>query len=493
MTTRLLLILILAVAAPAAAQSPPAGDRGSVSTVLLPVPGTTTSVDSLAPSVVVQGPFAGSASSLAAVPFNGRLSLREAIARGLQFNLGAMNAARDADRAHEAARFARGSFLPQVAADVSGARRVISLAANGISFSVPALGIELPTVVGPFNVIDARVGISQTVFDLPSWLGFQAARRDVDVSEWAGRDARDLVVLAVGGEYLQVLAGQARLTSANTQLATARAVQAQSAEQRRAGLLAQIDVNRTDIQVLTEEQRLVALEADLARHKIALARLTGLSPADDFEIDGDVPFSAAPSGTLEEATAEALRERTDLKAAEAALAAAEARRAAARAGHLPSLAVGADYGAIGPAASDARATYTVAATVHVPLWDGGRTSAEVGEAEALVQQRRAEIENARGQVVADVRNAWLLVHAAASQIDLARANRETSQQTLDLARQRFEAGITDSIEVVRAEDTLAAADLDVINSILAHNTAKLALARALGAAESGLHRFLVFK
>jgi len=135
----------------------------------------------------------------------------------------------------------------------------------------------------------------------------------------------------------------------------------------------------------------------------------------------------------------------------------------------------------------------VVGTVRVPLWEGGRIEARVQRADATLRQRRAERENVRAQTTADVRNAWLEVQAATSQVELAKTNLSTVRETLDLTRQRFQAGITDSLEVVRAQESVATADLDYINSVFAHNLAKLAFARAVGRAATDLERFLVVR
>ena len=65
-----------------------------------------------------------------------------------------------------------------------------------------------------------------------------------------------------------------------------------------------------------------------------------------------------------------------------------------------------------------------------------------------------------------------------------------SQETLVLTRQRFDAGVTDTVEVVQTEQTVATAQLDYINSVFAHNVAKLSLARAMGGTADNLAQFL---
>jgi outer membrane protein TolC len=466
---------------------------GSVTTTQLPVPGTTTSITTLNPAVIVQGSFSGSSSSTDTQPFSGRLTFSDALARGLSANLGSIDAGVAARAADADARIVRSALLPHLDVDYTQARRDTNLAALGIGINGPLPGVAFPTLVGPFNVVDVRGYISQSIVDLAGWHAFRAARETAHESDLIAQDARDQVTLAVGAAYLQVVASQARLTSARAQLDTAEALYNQTSAEQRVGVAAQIDVNRAQVDVLTQRQRLVSLQTDLARQKINLARLTGLPPTDQYEIAGDVPYAAPPPMAMEAAIAEALAARADVKAADAAVRAAEQRRTAASAERLPSVFVNADYGAIGNSFSDARGTFLVAGTVRVPLWEGGRVEGQVQLTAAVLRQRRAERENIRAQVVADVRNAWLEVQAATSQVELARTNASTLRETLGLTRQRFNAGITDSLDVVRAQEALATADLDTINAVFAHNLAKLALARALGVSSDGLQRFVVVR
>jgi outer membrane protein TolC len=303
-------------------------------------------------------------------------------------------------------------------------------------------------------------------------------------------DARDLVVLAVGGAYLQIIAAKAKVDSARAQLETANTLYKQTAEQRAVGLVAQVDVNRSQVQALTQQQRLVSLENDLAKQKINLARLTGLPAIQTFEISDDVTYSAAPPITLDVALTQAMEGRADLKGAEAQVRAAERARSAARAERLPSLSVSADYGVIGTNPGQSHGTFSVVGTVRIPIWQGGRTEGNIEQAEASLIQRRAELEDIKGRIESDVRNAYLDLQAATSQVELARKNIEVSQQNLALTRQRFEAGVSDNVEVVQSQESVATAQLDYINGVFAHNLAKLSLARAIGRAAENLQQFL---
>jgi outer membrane protein TolC len=454
------------------------------------IPGTTTSVNTINPTVQVQGPFTGSRPSTARIPFSGRLSLREAIDRGLEFNLGVVGLTQAVRQARGQKRSARSALLPNVTASLNETVQQLDLDVFGFQFRSPIPGFTVPTVVGPFNFFDLRASLSQTVVDLTALNNYRASSETSRAAEMSAEDARDLVVLAVGGSYLQVIAAKARVTAAQAQLDTANALYKQTTEQHDAGLVSQIDVNRSQVQALTQQQRLVSLLNDLSKQKIALARLTGIAPSDNYDISDDVPFSPAPPVSLDDAIRQALEQRSDLKAAEAQMRAAERALSAARAERLPSFSVRADYGVIGKNPAQSHGTFSVAATISVPIWQGGRTEGNIEQAEATLLQRQSELEDIRGRIESEVRNAYLDLQAATSQVELAQKNVQTAAQNLDLTRQRFDAGVSDNVQVVQSQESVASAQLDYINSVFAHNLAKLSVARAIGKASDNLSQFL---
>jgi outer membrane protein TolC len=466
---------------------------GSVTAVQSPVPGTTTSVNTINPSVQVQGPYGGSAPAMPAIPFNGKLSLREAIERGLEYNLGPVGLNELLRQARGQSKVSRSALLPNISGTVTEALQEINLRAAGLRVTVPIPGFSFPTIVGPFNYIDFRARLTQTIFDRTALNNYRSAEEIIRADQFSYNDARDLTVLAVGGAYLQAIAASARVDAARAQLETANTLYKQTSDQRSVGLVAQIDVNRSQVQVLTQQQRLVTLQNDLSKQKINLARLTGLPVNDQYEVADEISFSGPPPLSIEDALTQAFQQRGDLKAAEAQVRASELNRTAARNEHLPSLSVSADYGAIGVNPAQSHGTFNVMGTLRVPIWQGGRIEGNVEQAEAALSQRRAELADVRGRIESEVRNAYLDLQAAVNQIDVAQKNLEVNEQTLELTRQKLEAGVSDNIAVVQSQDAVANARLDYINSVFAHNVAKLALARATGRAAEDWAQFLPTK
>ena len=466
------------------------GATGAVIATQTAIPGTTTSVNTLNPTVQVSGAYLGSVNSTAAKPFSGKLSLQEAVDRAIDYNLGVVGMAQAMRQIHGQTRVARSALLPNVNGDFTETDETVNLAALGVRFSAP--GFSVPMVVGPFNYMDLRARLTQTVADFTALNNYRAAQESLRAAQLSAQDARDLVVLAAGGAYLQVIAAKARVESAQAQMETANAVYQQTRMQFQFGKVPQIDVNRSQVEVLTQQQRLVSLQNDVAKQKINLARITGLPPSEQYDISDDVPFAAAPEITVEDAVKQALDQRADLKAAEAQVRAAGRALTAARDERYPSLSLSADYGEIGTNPGQAHATFTAVATLTVPIWRGGRTGGDIEQADAALRQRQAELEDQKSQIESDVRNAYLDLQAASSQVQVAQQNLDVTRQTLAQERQRFEAGVSNDVVVTQAQESVASAQLDYINSVFAHNVAKLSLARAIGNAPQTIRQFLKF-
>jgi len=151
---------------------------------------------------------------------------------------------------------------------------------------------------------------------------------------------------------------------------------------------------------------------------------------------------------VDAAVATAEQQRADLKAAQSQVTAAAKALAAARAERLPSAAVSGYYQVIGVNPSQSHGAFSVVGTLSIPVWQGGRISADIAEAEAVLAQRQAELDDTRGQIEAQVRAAFLDLEAAAGQVEVARKNLDVARETLEMTRARMEAGVINTVEVV---------------------------------------------
>jgi outer membrane protein TolC len=203
-----------------------------------------------------------------------------------------------------------------------------------------------------------------------------------------------------------------------------------------------------------------------------------------------IPYAPLPTLTLTDALARAYSSRPDYLAAKSRFEAAQASQRAASGALFPSIHFDADFGAIGQTVESAHSTYTLGASVHVPIFDGGRTTARRIESNAALRQREAEFEDFKGRIEYEVRAALLDVQAAEQQLQAAETNRQLAAQELQQSRDRFGAGVASNLEVTQAQESVAAASETYIAALYAHNLAKASLARALGIAESAVTGYL---
>ena len=443
------------------------------------------------PAPIVQAPlevsYSGSVPTgqATATPLN--LTLREAIRRGLQFNLGVLVNRDIADTARAERRRTLSTLLPNLSVGAVQTSQQFDLAAFG--FSVPGF----PTVVGPFGYQNVRAYVSQTVYDRTSLKNLKSAGESQKAAELTADDARNLVVQAVSNAYLAIISDSARVDAVQAELATAQALFDRATDEKKAGTVAGIDVLRAEVELRTEQQRLLAQKNQVEKDKLLLARAIGLPAGQQFTVTDALPFTNLTTA-LEDLLKQAYEHRTDFRAAQANVRAAEFAIEAAKAEHYwPQVVVQADYGDIGDTLARSHGTYSVTAGVRVPIYAGGRARIDTAQAETVLRNKRNAVEDLRGRIDFEVRNALLDLQSAADQVAVAKTNVDLANETLVEARDRFGAGVTDSIEVVQAQQLLASANENYIASLNAHNGAKIALATALGTAEEGVPQYLNLK
>jgi outer membrane protein TolC len=449
--------------------------------------GTTREAPPIAPQQVqLSGRISGSTPTGTATTTPLDLTLPDALDRGLRYNLAINEVSEDVRLARAERIRALSALLPNIAIRPTVSSQQVNLAAFGFS-GFPGVN----QIVGPFTVVDLRGGLTQSLLNFRNIRNLRAARENINVAELSGKDLREQVTLAVTGIYLQAIADQSRVEAQTAQVATAETAFQQARDRRNAGTVPGIDVLRAQVQLESEQQRLIFYEGEAEKRKLDLARAIGLPAGQVFRLADPVPYTPLPADvTLESTLSLALRQRSDYQALQAAVRAAELSRSAADAGRLPSVDVTADYGVIGPSFTNAHGTYTVAAGVNIPVFTGGRVRAEVLAAESEVRRRRAELEDLRGRIDADVRRAFTDVRSASRQVDVARRAVDLSRQELTQATDRFAAGVTNNLEVVQAQQSVALANENYIGALFAFNIAKAELVRARGDAERSIKEYL---
>jgi outer membrane protein TolC len=469
-------LCLAGAAAPLLAQNAP-----GLAPVVIP-----TSPVSVSGTLGPQSPYLGSVPTGTPTGTVVPLSLSDALNRGLKYNLGAI----ESDIRTRTARAERlrslSDLLPNVNGSISQTAEQVNLRALGLK--LPLQGF--PVVVGPFGVEDARAFWSQKIFDWDAVQKLRASDKSVKASDYSYKDSRDLVVLAVANAYLQVIADKATVESQQAQVETSRVLFQRAQDQTRAGVAARIDQLRADVELQTQQQRLIAAQNQSDKDALSLARTIGLPPGQEFTLTDSAPYKPLQGVTLEKALQDAYANRADYLSAQLQVQAAVLSRKAAAAENYPSISSQVDYGDIGPNFANSHGTFTAAASVNIPIFQGTRVRGDKLEADATLQQRRAEMEDLRGRIDQDVRSAFLDLTSAAELVNVASHNKDLARETLTEAQDRFAAGVTDNIEVVQAQESVSTADQAYISSLYTFNIAKVQLARAMGIAEQSVNAYL---
>jgi outer membrane protein TolC len=469
-----------AIAGSVAAQSGNSGSTGGTTSYSTP-----SSASSTAPGQG-QSSFSGSVPSKL-VPGVLPISLDDAINRGLKQNLGLLLSSQDVGAARGQRWQQLSSLLPNLTTTSYVNKSQIDLAEFGFS---GITGITIPSIVGPFTYYDARAYVTQSVFDWKAINNTHSASQNVKAAQYTYKDARDLVVLAVGYNYLQAIADEARIETSEAQVNTAQALYNQASDQLKAGTSPAIDELRAHVELQTRQQQLIQARNDLAIQKLTVARVIGLAPGQEFDLTDKSPYEPLEGVTVEDALKRAYATRSDLQAALATVRSEEYSRRAAHAGYYPSVSVSGDYGVAGTYSNlSTHGVFDLRATLTIPIFEGGKVQGDVLVADAELQQSRDRVENLRGQIDADVRTALLNLESSAQQVVVAKSNVGLADESLTQSRDRFAAGVTNTVEVVQAQEAVATAHENYISALYNYNYSKITLARAMGFAEEGVKQY----
>ena len=435
-----------------------------------------------------QSPFQGSVPEGTATSEVLQIDFKEAIDRGLRNNLG-MLLAGDQTQAARGQRWQQlAELLPNVSIRAIEDVQTQSLTALGLKGNV--FHVPVPRVIGPFNYFDLRANVVQNVFNYRTLEKERAAYQTLKAAQLNFKDAREIVVLAVGNSYLQAIAAAARVETAEAQVKSAQALYQKAADQQKAGLTPAIDALRSQVELQTRQQQLIVARNELAKSTLSVARIIGLPLGQTFVLTEKAPYQALAPLPLETYLQRAYAGRADYQAAMAQVQSAELSRKAAVAGRYPSIDIDANYGDIGVNPANSNGTWQVLGGITIPVFAGNRVHGDILVADAQLKQSRAQLGDLRGRIDYEVRSALLDLNAAAEQVDVARSSVDLAEQALAQSQDRFTAGVVDSLEVVQAQEAVAGAHESYIQSLYAHNLAKVELAYAIGDAEQGVRRYL---
>lgn len=371
-------------------------------------------------------------------------------------------------------RIVKSEYQPQLAANVSAAYQTINL--QGIGLFIPGFSDR----VGPFRTFNARPVLTQTVLDLSLLSRIRSSRERENELKFDLETAREATLLAVVQLYLQIQQAESRIRAAQARASTAEALLKQTRDFNEAGTASKLDVARAAQQFHSESAAVTQSIQTRDELTVTLLRTIGLPP------EGKLALSPLPpSTTLPEASSNtAISQRPEIRSADASLRAGQQDLAAALRQRLPKLGFAGDYGVSGAGPDRSLSTYTVGATLSIPLWTGGRIEAEAQAARLRLEQARARRRSLELRIAQEVEQSRIGIAAAAKSLLAFEQASEAARQALELSRLRFEAGIATSVDTTVAQGSLAQAEDAAIQARYEMQIARARLAYALGDIDS---------
>jgi len=411
-----------------------------------------------------------------------RLSLKEAIALALapEGNARVRLAGELIRQAAARSDESRAALLPNISAALSDQSTTRNLEAFGIHIDLPIPGYTFPTLVGPFEVFDARATATQTLLNLGSVRRYQAARAGIRQAEAEKESAQDDIEAQVARAYLAAVRADAELQAVQADLVLAEALLKLAVSQKSAGTGTGIEITRAGVQLANQKQRLLVAQSARTGAGLQLLRVMNVGMSARIELTDPLAFVPTPPRTVPQALHEAFEARADWQAQQKRLETARLLQSAARMDRLPSVGLFADYGTIGPGVDAARATRTYGIAVQIPIFDGGRIDARRAQSVSQYHQEMIRTEDLRAQIELEVRLALEDLQSSAEQVRTADEGLKLAENELAQAERRYSAGASPGLEVTDAQTRLERARVNRITALFGHNIARINLAAATG-------------
>ena len=382
-------------------------------------------------------------------------------------------------QAQEQTRQAKSAFLPTVDGSIQERSETVNLRTFGINFpTVP--GFVIPSFVGPFSVFDARASAQQSIFSFSDIRKYQASRAAAVATASDLNTTRNQVSDQVARAYLTCLRADAALETAQANVDLSNALLTLSNRQKEAGTGTGIEITRAQVQLANDQQRLIVADNDRRKAVLQLLRAMGLNLASDVAFSDKLAFTAVDVATLEASLEEARKQRAELQAQQQRERVASLNYGSVTAERLPSASAFGDYGPTGLAPDSSRATREVGITVKVPVFDGFRRDARRAESLSQYRQEKTRTRDLEQQIELDVRLALDSLRSAKAEVQTAEDGLALAQNEVAQAQRRYQAGVTNSIEVTDAQTRLDRARDNRIAALYDYNVARIDLATATG-------------
>lgn len=423
--------------------------------------------------------FALAGSALAQEPPPLKLTLRDAVSLALKQNPQVILASLNVAQTEQERAIARSGLLPQINGRVAETVNRVNLEAS-IGFRFPGFSQH----VGPYWVSQAGAGFNAPIFDLTLWRRYRASQAGIDVGRAQETSVREESVLLVVSQYLGSQRASADVQAAQSRVDLAQALYNQAADLQKTGVGTGIDTLRSNVQLQNEKQRLIVSRTQLETSLFGLARLLNLDPRQKVELADSVSFFDTPEVGADQTLERAWQARPEVRQVLAEERRAELNLRAAGDQRLPRLGVTGFWAEQGLTPNTAIPVYQYQFALDFPIFTGGRIEAERSRAEIAIRQLKQQEQDIRSRVALEVKTAIAQLASARSEVDVANLGVQLARQQVEQSRDRFQAGVTNNVEVIQAQDELARANDNQIAALYRYNQARADVAHSVGQMET---------
>lgn len=408
-----------------------------------------------------------------------KLTLSDAVQMALRQNPQVQISNLDYAQGEQDKNIARSALLPTLNATVAET----AIRSNFEAFTGRTIS-GFPKQIGPFQTFQGGVAFSMPLFDLTLWRRLQSSNYALQAKTAQSRNAREQTTLLVVSQYLGCLRSAADVKAAKSRVELADALHKLAVSLQENGVGTGVDTLRADVQLQNEKQRLIVAETQSETGTYGLVHLLNLDPQQEVELIDTISFFETPAMDADQFLEQAYQARPELLAIEAQQQALRKQRQAASAARLPSVRAQGSYSYHGLSVANSIATYQYQISISAPLFTGGRISAERAKTDLELKKLDQQKQELRNVIALQVKVSMAQLAAARNEVEVANLGLKLANETVSQARDRFEAGVANNVEVVSAQDELARANDNQINALYRYNQARADMAHAFGQIET---------
>ncbi len=346
---------------------------------------------------------------------------------------------------------AQAALLPQVSAN--GTLSSVHMAP---SEQFPAFGLYDRTYTNKLAAVQAM----QPLFNGPAWATYRSAQQAHSAATAQFEVDHQSFMLKVTTAYFGVLRAQENLAYEQAQEKAIGRQLEQTQKRFEVGLVAITEVHEAQAAYDGAVADRISAETDVSSAELNLATLTGQDHASLAILRTDAPVDQLPAHSEDDWSTLAQKQNPAIEAASFQVQAAHQQTVAARAGHLPSLALvgswqDANTGGANPFI-DGRTT-SVGLQLSVPLYEGGLTQSQVRQALDKENAARDQLDLARRVARQSTRTSYLAVTTDAARVKARKQALSSSASALVATQAGYDVGTRDIVEVMQAQRDLYAA------------------------------------